>query len=126
MTPTRHPSASGELAPVTHRRRWVGGGLTLQAIGTAIPLAIGYDRDVREGLGGHVTLATVRLVWHQMIHDHHDLIRIVLGVVLLLTLVALATNDFDWGTETGMGTRTPSPVKPRRGSEPVSDVTRHE
>jgi hypothetical protein len=39
----------------------------------AIPLAIGYDRGAREDLGGHVTLATVRVVWHQTIHDHHDL-----------------------------------------------------
>jgi hypothetical protein len=71
MTATRLTPAPGELAPVMHRRRWVGGGLTLQAIGVAIPLAVGYDRGAREGLGGHVTLATVRLVWHQMIHDHH-------------------------------------------------------
>ena len=84
MTATRHAVAPGELPPVTHRRWWLGAGLALQGVGTAIPLAIGYDRGAREGLGGHVTLATVRLVWHQMLHDHHDVVRIVIGVVLFV------------------------------------------
>jgi hypothetical protein len=60
----------------------VGGGLVLQAIGTAVPLAIGYAREKREDVGGQVTLATVRLIWHQMIHDHHDLVWITAGVVV--------------------------------------------
>jgi hypothetical protein len=91
MTAPHLSSVAKELAPVANRPVWVMGGLTLQALGTAIPLFIGYERGVHEGVGANVTFATVRLIWHQMIHDPHDLPGIVLGVLLfVIGSVALA------------------------------------
>jgi hypothetical protein len=87
-------SAERTLAPVEHRARWVLSGLLAQAGGTAIPLAIGYRRGASEGLSGHITLATVRLVWHQMIKDHHDLVWIAVGVVLFVVGSVLLARPF--------------------------------
>lgn len=77
-------SLSDRLDPVEHRWRWFWWGIALQAIGVAIPVVVAVQRARHDGLGGSVTRATVRLIWHQMAQHPSDIGVIALGMVLFV------------------------------------------
>ena len=65
MSGTRTVTAS---VPLRSPRLWVAFGLTLQAIGVGSVTAYGWFKLRREGIGGHITAATIRLAWHSDLH----------------------------------------------------------
>jgi hypothetical protein len=74
-------SALGSLRPVSHRNYWIAAGLLIQLAGAAAPIAVLFKRAKSENLLQHVTGLTVKLVWHQAIHDHHGRPLIIAGTV---------------------------------------------
>jgi hypothetical protein len=94
----------GDLGPVGRRNVWIAWGLAIQAIGCAIPVVVAFNRARRDGLTGHITRATVPLIWHEMAHNHHDLGLIVLGVVLFVAGSVILARPFTRRTVTLMVT----------------------
>jgi hypothetical protein len=76
--------AVGSLRPVAHRNYWIAAGLLIQLAGAAAPVAVLYRRAKVENLLQHVTGLTVKLVWHQAIHDQHGRALIIAGTVLFV------------------------------------------
>jgi hypothetical protein len=84
MAPFLEPQterAAGSLRPVAHRNYWIAAGLLIQLAGAAAPIAVLYRRAKSEDLLQHVTGLTVKLVWHQAIHDPHGRPLIIAGTV---------------------------------------------
>lgn len=84
MAPYLEPEtarAVGSLRPVAHRNYWIAAGLLIQLAGAAMPIAVLYRRAKSEDLLQHVTGLTVKLVWHQAIHDPHGRPLIIAGTV---------------------------------------------
>ncbi len=77
-------SLNDRLDPVEHRWRWFWWGIALQAIGVAIPVVVAVQRARHDGVGGSITRATIRLVWHQMAQHPGDIGVIVLGMVVFV------------------------------------------
>jgi hypothetical protein len=73
--------AVGSLRPVAHRNYWIAAGLLIQLAGAAAPIAVLLKRAKNEDLLQHVTGLTVKLVWHQAIHDPHGRSLIIAGTV---------------------------------------------
>ncbi len=76
--------AAGSLRPVAHRNYWIAAGLLIQFAGAAAPIAVLYRRAKSENLLQHVTGLTVKLVWHQAIHDQHGRALIIAGTVVFV------------------------------------------
>lgn len=71
-----------DLPPVRTKGRWVSWGLALQVTGVGIPVVAALHRAHEASVGGAVTHYTIRLLWHEMLHNGADVALIVLGVVL--------------------------------------------
>ena len=76
--------AAGSLRPVAHRNYWIAAGLLIQLAGAAAPIAVLFKRAKSENLLEHVTGLTVKLVWHQAIHDPHGRSLIIAGTVVFV------------------------------------------
>jgi hypothetical protein len=76
--------AVGSLGPVAHRNYWIAAGLLIQLAGAAAPVAMLYRRAKSEDLLQHVTGLTVKLVWHQAIHDHEGRALIIAGTAVFV------------------------------------------
>jgi hypothetical protein len=76
--------AAGSLRPVAHRNYWIAAGLLIQFAGAAAPIAVLFKRAKSEDLLQHVTGLTVKLVWHQAIHDPHGRSLIIAGTVVFV------------------------------------------
>ena len=76
--------AAGSLRPVAHRNYWIAAGLLIQLAGAALPIAVLFKRAKSEDLLQHVTGLTVKLVWHQAIHDPHGRPLIIAGTVVFV------------------------------------------
>jgi hypothetical protein len=74
----------GSLGPVAHRNYWIAAGLLIQLAGAAAPVAMLYRRAKSEDLLQHVTGLTVKLVWHQAIHDHEGRALIIAGTAVFV------------------------------------------
>jgi hypothetical protein len=70
------------LAPVVHPKRWVGAGLALQIVGVGVPGGYLVNGAYREGIGGHITAASVRLAWRGDAHSTTGLVLLLVGLVL--------------------------------------------
>jgi hypothetical protein len=87
MAPFGQPEtqrAAGSLRPVAHRNYWIAAGLLIQLTGAALPIAVLFKRAKSEDLLQHVTGLTVKLVWHQAIHDPHGRPLIIAGTVVFV------------------------------------------
>jgi hypothetical protein len=73
-----------QVSPRTVRRpeRWVISGLTLQAVGVAGVAAYAWIKLRRQGIGGHITAATIRLAWHADVHTRTGLAVLAAGAVI--------------------------------------------
>ncbi|HEX4865459.1 MAG TPA: hypothetical protein VFV02_15420, partial [Acidimicrobiales bacterium] len=62
------------LPPVTRPKRWIAVGLALQIVGVGVPGGYLLSTAHREGIGGHITAATVRLAWRSDAHTTAGLV----------------------------------------------------
>jgi hypothetical protein len=60
----------------------VAGGLALQVLGAGGLAAFVWLKVRRENLGGHLTAATIRLVWHGEVHTRQGLMVLVAAALL--------------------------------------------
>ncbi len=74
------------IGPGTGPRRasesWVIAGLTLQTLSVAGVAAFAWTRLRRQGIGGHLTAATIRLAWHSDVHTSAGLAVLAAGAVI--------------------------------------------
>lgn len=70
------------LNPVVAPRRWVAIGLFLQLVGVGAPAAYLVTKLRHESIGGHITAAMVKLVWHDRIHTTSGLFVLIGGAVV--------------------------------------------
>ena len=75
---TRTPS----LRPVAHRGLWITGGLALQLVGIGMPLAYVLTKAKHESVAGLLTVATVRLAWHESLHAKAGIAVLAGGAIL--------------------------------------------
>lgn len=85
---------SGSLGPVAHRARWIASGLGLQFIGIGGPLAYVATKVKHEDVGGLVTVATVRLAWHESLHAKAGIGLLAAGTVLFMVGSVLLARPF--------------------------------
>jgi hypothetical protein len=83
--------AMGSLKPVENRFAWITGGLLLEVIGAVVPAIYMFTKAKHESLGGSITRATIRLVWHQSLHSGAGIAILIGGAVVFAAgAVALA------------------------------------
>jgi hypothetical protein len=71
-----------KLEPVRSRNLWLFCGFVLQVVGVGVPVAYLVSKVHREGIGGHITAATVKLVWHSELHSKSGLTLFIAGAVV--------------------------------------------
>ncbi|MBV9310516.1 MAG: hypothetical protein JOZ73_06780, partial [Solirubrobacterales bacterium] len=84
----------GRLAPVAHRGWWIAGGLVLQVVGVAMPVLYLTQKAKHENVGGSITLPTVRLAWHNSLHNRTGLALLIAGAVLVVIGAILLARPF--------------------------------
>src|SRR5260221_10322774 len=63
------PATSGpRTGPRLASESWVIAGLTLQTLSVAGVSAFAWINLRHQGIGGHITAATIRLAWHSDVH----------------------------------------------------------
>jgi hypothetical protein len=85
---------SGSLGPVAHRARWIAGGLGLQLAGIGGPLAYVATKVKHEDVGGLITVATVRLAWHESLHAKAGIALLAAGTALFVVGSVLLARPF--------------------------------
>ncbi|MHB8691651.1 MAG: hypothetical protein ACYDHH_10430 [Solirubrobacteraceae bacterium] len=81
----------GSLKPVKNRFPWIAGGLLLEVVGAAVPAIYMFTKAKHESLGGSITRATIRLVWHESLHSRTGIAILIGGAVVFAAgAVALA------------------------------------
>lgn len=84
----------GRLRPVAHRGRWIAGGLGFQLAGVGVPFLHVVAEAKHEDVGGLVTLATVRLAWHESMHTAAGIAVLTAGVALFAVGSVLLARPF--------------------------------
>jgi hypothetical protein len=80
--------------PVRSRAAWIAGGLALQALGVGGVAAFAWIKVRHQNIGGHVTAATVRLVWAGAVHTRQGLMVLVAGALLYAAGSILMARPF--------------------------------
>jgi uncharacterized membrane protein len=70
------------LSPVRSRARWTVSGLAVQAVGLGGVTAFLWVKLRHQDIGGHITAATFRLVWHGEVHTRTGLAVLVAGTII--------------------------------------------
>lgn len=70
------------MRPVAHRGRWISGGLALQLVGIGGPLGYVITKAKHEDIGGLLTVATVRLAWHESLHAKAGIAILAAGAIV--------------------------------------------
>lgn len=70
------------LGPLRARAPWVLSGLLLQAAGAGGVAAYVWLNVRRQGLGGHLSAATIQLAWHSEVHTRQGLAVLATGAVI--------------------------------------------
>jgi hypothetical protein len=65
--------------------RWVISGLILQTIGAAGVAVYAWLKLPHQGIGGHITAATVRLAWNSDVHTGTGAAVIAAGAIIYVT-----------------------------------------
>ncbi|MEE4540473.1 hypothetical protein V2S66_00635 [Streptomyces sp. V4-01] len=84
----------GRLGPVAHRGRWIAGGLGLQLGGIGGPLAYVAAKAKHEDITGLISLATVRLAWHESLHARAGIAVLAAGAVVFALGSVLLARPF--------------------------------
>lgn len=79
---TRRPRPWRKLPPVEHPWQWVAGGVPIQVMGVAMPASYLISQAHREGIGGHITAATIKLIWHSQAHTGTGVAMLISGAVV--------------------------------------------
>lgn len=80
---TAGPAASRPLlSPVRSRALWTASGLAVQAAGLGGVTAFLWARLRHQGIGGHITAATFRLMWHDEARTHTGAAVLITGAVI--------------------------------------------
>lgn len=82
------------LHPVAKRGPWIVSGFVLQAIGVAAPAVYVVLKAKQENLGGSLTLATIRLSWHDSVHSKTGLAVLIAGAVVFAIGAVLLARPF--------------------------------
>jgi hypothetical protein len=61
---------------------WVLSGFTLQLVGAVGVAAYAWIKLRHQGIGGHITAATIRLLWHADVHTRTGLAVFAAGAVI--------------------------------------------
>jgi hypothetical protein len=81
----------GRISPTAHRGWWIFAGLVLQLAGIGGPAAYVWTKAKHQDLGGLITVATVKLAWHESLHAKTGIEVLIGGAVLFaIGSVALA------------------------------------
>lgn len=72
----------GRIAPTAHRGWWIFAGLVLQLAGIGGPAAYVWSKAKHEDVGGLITVATVKLAWHESLHLKAGVAILVAGAAL--------------------------------------------
>jgi hypothetical protein len=70
------------LGPVRSRAVWTVSGLVVQAAGLGVVTAFVWAKLRHQDIGGHITAATFRLMWHEEIHTRTGMAVSITGVVI--------------------------------------------
>lgn len=70
------------LSPVRSRALWTVSGLAVQAAGLGGVTAFLWAKLRHQGIGGHITAATFRLMWHGEVHTRTGLAVLIAGAVI--------------------------------------------
>ncbi len=70
------------LAPLRHHALWVASGLLLQATGAGGAAAYLWLKIRHQGIGGHLSAATIQLAWHGEIHTRQGLAVLATGAII--------------------------------------------
>jgi uncharacterized membrane protein len=70
------------LSPVRYRALWTVSGLAVQAAGLGGVTAFLRAKLRHQDIGGHITAATFRLMWHGEIRTHTGLAVLITGAVV--------------------------------------------
>lgn len=70
------------LGPVRSRALWTVGGLAVQAAGLGGVTAFLWAKLRHQDVGGHITAAMFRLVWHGEVHTRTGLAVLITGAVI--------------------------------------------
>ncbi|MCL2732996.1 MAG: hypothetical protein FWE15_23615 [Actinomycetia bacterium] len=84
----------GRLAPVAHRAGWIAGGLALQLVGLGGPIAYVVTRAKHESITGLLTVATVRLAWHESVHERKGIAILAAGAIVFALGSVLLARPF--------------------------------
>lgn len=84
----------GQLAPVTDRTRWIGGGFALQVVGAGVPAGYVISIAHRMSIGGHITSATVLLAWRSDSHTTTGLALLLSGALVFAVGSTLMARPF--------------------------------
>lgn len=88
------PAKPGGLGPVAHRGYWITGGLGLQLVGIGLPVAYVVAKAKHQSVSGLITVATVRLAWHQSVHARAGIAVLAAGAVLFALGSVLLARPF--------------------------------
>lgn len=58
----------GHIRPAAHRGWWIFAGLVLQLVGIGGPAFYVWRKAKHQDVGGLITVATVKLAWHESLH----------------------------------------------------------
>ena len=74
----------GRIAPAAHRGWWIFIGLVLQLAGSGVPTIYVWRKAKHQDVSGLITMATVKLAWHQSLHTKAGIDILVGGAVLFV------------------------------------------
>lgn len=83
--PVSAPGSQPLTRPLRSRASWVASGLLLQVTGAGGAAAYGWLTVRHQGIGGHLTAATVQLAWHSELHTRLGLAVLAAGALLYAT-----------------------------------------
>ena len=74
----------GRIAPTAHSGWWIFIGLVLQLVGSGVPTIYVWRKAKHQDVSGLITMATVKLAWHQSLHTKVGIDILVGGAVLFV------------------------------------------
>jgi hypothetical protein len=83
--PKRDGPSTPRFAAVSDMASWIVSGMVLQVIGVGAPALYLVIDAHKEGLGGHISAATIRLAWRSQSHTGSGLVLLVLGALAFAT-----------------------------------------
>jgi hypothetical protein len=94
--------AGSVLPRVGRPKRWVAIGLALQTVGIGVPGGYLISTAHREGIGGHITAATVRLAWRSDAHTTTGLVLLLVGLVVFGLGSMVMARSGGWNARIGV------------------------